>query len=411
VKTADPELMRAINRFHVMDAIRRAGPISRVEISERTELSPTTVSAITAALIDDGLIVPRQVAPAADQQRGRPRIMLELNPQAASVCGAKLGPNNITIAVTNFQADVLNSVSIPIRVDRQPASVILDIIEDGVRSCVEGAGMVMEGINGLCVGLPGIVEHASGVCRASPLFSERDLRLGHDLEKRLQVPTRVDSDVNLVTMAEHWFGHGRDLSDFLVVSVEHTLGLGIIHRGELFRGANGLSPDLGDLIVSPDGSTGNGPRAARLSGVASTTAILAELALRAPQEKLLRGARALEHAVSLAQGGNQQISAVFEEAGRALGTVIANLITLFAPPKVILAGAALRAGALLLAPLREAVRIATPEPIADITQIVVHEAGDDMWARGAAALTLRDLYGAPWGTTGPAPKRTKMTST
>jgi predicted NBD/HSP70 family sugar kinase len=145
---------------------------------------------------------------------------------------------------------------------------------------------VMEGINGLCVGLPGIVEHASGVCRASPLFSERDLRLGHDLEKRLQVPTSVDSDVNLVTMAEHWFGHGRDLGDFLVVSVEHTLGLGIIHRGELFRGANGLSPDLGDLIVSPHGSTGNGPRAARLSGVASTTAILAaaaDLALRTPQ--------------------------------------------------------------------------------------------------------------------------------
>jgi hypothetical protein len=55
--------------------------------------------------------------------------------------------------------------------------------------------------------------------------------------------------------------------------------------------------------------------------------------------------------------------------------------------------------------LREAVRIATPEPIADITEIVVHEAGDDMWARGAAALTLRDLYGAPWGTTGPARKR------
>ena len=42
MKTADPELMRAINRFHVMDAIRRFGPVSRVEISQLTELSPTT---------------------------------------------------------------------------------------------------------------------------------------------------------------------------------------------------------------------------------------------------------------------------------------------------------------------------------------------------------------------------------
>ena len=40
MKTADPEFMRAINRFHVMDAIRRFGPIARVEICERTELEP-----------------------------------------------------------------------------------------------------------------------------------------------------------------------------------------------------------------------------------------------------------------------------------------------------------------------------------------------------------------------------------
>ena len=70
MKTADPELMRAINRFHVMDAIRRFGPVSRVEISQFTELSPTTVSAITAALLDDGLIVPMQVGAVRD---ARPR--------------------------------------------------------------------------------------------------------------------------------------------------------------------------------------------------------------------------------------------------------------------------------------------------------------------------------------------------
>lgn len=408
MKTADPELMRAINRFLVMDAIRRSGTISRVEISERTELSPTTVSAITAALLDDGLIVPRQVAPAPDQVRGRPRIMLELNPAAASVCGAKLAPNKITIAVTNFQADVLGTVSIPIRVNRQPASVILDLVEDGVRSCIEAAGLQVDDINSLCLGVPGIVERASGICRYSPIFSERDLKLGLDLQERLKVPTTVESDVNLITLAEQWFGHGRDLSDFLVVSIEHTIGLGIIHGGELFRGANGLSPDLGDLIVSPNGSIGNGSRPGRLSGIASTTTILsaaADLARGTPQEKLLRGTRGMDHAVSLAQAGDVRIAEIFEEAGRALGIAIANLITLFAPPKVILAGSALQAGDLLLKPLRDAVQAATPETISGVTEIVVHESSDDTWARGAAALTLRDLYGAPWGTTGPAKKR------
>ena len=56
--------------------------------------------------------------------------------------------------------------------------------------------------------------------------------------------------------------------------------------------------------------------------------------------------------------------------GGALGIAIANLITLFAPPKVILAGSALQAGDLLLGPLRDAVEAATPETIAGITEIV-----------------------------------------
>src|ERR1700732_1003357 len=110
MKTADPELMRAINRFHVMDAIRRFGPISRVEISQSTELSATTVSAITAALLDDRLIIPLHGGGVRDAGRGRPRVMLKLNPDAAFVVGVKLAPDPITVPTTNFCRAVLKSL-------------------------------------------------------------------------------------------------------------------------------------------------------------------------------------------------------------------------------------------------------------------------------------------------------------
>jgi predicted NBD/HSP70 family sugar kinase len=390
MKTADPEFMRAINRFHVMDAIRRFGPISRVEISDRTELSPTTVSAITATLIDDSLIVPRQLGDVRDTTRGRPRVMLELNPDAAFVVGVKLAPDQITVAATNFRADVLHSLALPIRIDRQPVSVIADLVEDGVRRCVADAGLAVEKINGICIGIPGVVERAAGVCRQSPIFRERD------------VPFAA-SDVNLVTLAEHWFGLGRGLDDFLVVSIEHSLGLGIMHKGELFRGANGLSPDLGDLFVRPPPNSGNG--AGRLAAVASAAAILeeAEAAFRGSADaNAFRNGAGMDKVIEIAEAGDQRVVGVLAVAGEALGFVIANLITLFAPPKVILAGAGLRAGELLLGPLRATVAALTPASLADVTEIVAHPCGDDAWARGGAAMTLRDLYGAPWNTTGPA---------
>src|SRR5271157_350024 len=192
MKTADPELMRAINRFHVMDAVRRLGPVSRVEISELTELSTTTVSAITAALLDDRLIIPLHVGAVRDSGRGRPRVMLRLNPDAAHVVGVKLASDQITVAVTDFCGDVLRSLALPVRIDRQPASIIADLVEDGVRRCVSDAALEISAISGVCVGLPGVVERAAGVCRQSPVLRERDVPFGADLGRRLGVPASID---------------------------------------------------------------------------------------------------------------------------------------------------------------------------------------------------------------------------
>ena len=403
MKTADPELMRAINRFHVMDAMRRFGPVSRVEISQLTELSSTTVSAITAALLDDRLIIPLQLGAVRDAVRGRPRVMLKLNPDAAHVVGVKLAADQIMVAVTNFCADVLRSLALPIRIDRQTASVIGDLVEDGVRRCVGDAGLDIGQISGVCVGLPGVVERAAGVCRQSPILQERDVPFGADLSDRLGVPASIDSDVNLVTLAEHWFGQTRDLNDFLVVNVERSLGLGILHNGDLFRGANGLSPDLGDLMVrSMDG------RGARLADVASEASVLieAEALLRDGEpDATLHPGRAMALLLKRAAAGDKRCSCLLGVAGEALGFAVTNLIALFAPPKVILSGRAMVTSDHFMAPLRKTVEDLLPASLVGVSNIVVREWSDEDWVRGAAAMTLRDLYGAPWGTTGPASMR------
>ncbi|MGO7165351.1 hypothetical protein ACCS78_40875, partial [Rhizobium johnstonii] len=67
--------------------------------------STPTVSAITASLLDDGLILPRHEGDIRNEAvRGRPRVMLELNPDAARVVGAKIAANRMVFVVTNFRA-------------------------------------------------------------------------------------------------------------------------------------------------------------------------------------------------------------------------------------------------------------------------------------------------------------------
>jgi len=122
-------------------------------------------------------------------------------------------------------------------------------------------------------------------------------------------------------------------------------------------------------------------------------------------EAALRAGRGMALLLQLAGAGDQRCLGILASAGEALGFAIANLITLFAPPKVIISGRAMATSEFFIGPLREAVAALLPSSLADVSEIVVREWSEGIWVRGAAAMTLRDLYGAPWGTTGPAPIR------
>jgi len=388
MKTADPELMRAINRFHVLDTIRRHGAIARVEIGERTELSATTVSAITASLLDDRLITVRHEGDIRSRAlRGRPRVMLALNPEAAWVVGAKLAADRAVFVATNFQGDVLADLTVPGRIDRISTTAIAALVDEGVRRCVRDAGLALDQIKTVALSLPGTIEHGTGKVLASSVLGDTDTSLRQAIAARLGLDTIIESDANAITMAQHWFGQARDHDDFVLVAIEETLGLGVMHSGQLFRGAHGLSLTLGDMIMGAGG--GN---AVRLADLAGEGAILASLA---PGQDMAQARSRLD-------AGDAGLRDAAARAGAALGIAIVNLVILFAPPRVILTGSALALGEHLLTPLRQAFVSAIPAPLGALAEIVIDDAGDQMWARGAAAVALGELYGSPWGTTGPA---------
>ena len=246
--------MRAINRFHVLDAIRQHGPISRVEIADRTELSRATISAITGALIEDALIDAKHVQLVNGGPRGRPRVMLELNRQAAHVCGVRLSADRISIAVTDFRAGVVGAVKLPIRPARQTVGVVADIIEDGVRQCVADAGLRLEDISGIGIGLPGVIDARHRICLSSPILSDDSTDLVALLDDRFPAPVTVENDAHLVAMAERWFGHGRDVDSFAVITLEQVLGIGAFVGDELFLGVRGLGPAFGTLAFGTPGA-------------------------------------------------------------------------------------------------------------------------------------------------------------
>jgi predicted NBD/HSP70 family sugar kinase len=150
----------------------------------------------------------------------------------------------------------------------------------------------------------------------------------------------------------------------------------------------------------------NGKTVSRLADQATELAVLAPVAGDAKFREAIRLGRAIPLAAELIAAGDNALTASARRAGEVLGLAIANLITLFAPPRVVLVGSTLALGEPLMTALRSALDRTLPAWLSDVSEIAVDgEADDTDWARGAAAAALKQLYGAPWSSTGPAKPR------
>ena len=392
--TANRQLTRAINRSTVLNAVKDEGPVSRTNIVRLSGLSPATVSGITADLIAEGLIYEKA---AGDSTGGRPPILLALNHDAAYVVGLKLAERHISAALTDIEATILFTLTVPVTgmivVERAVAT-----LAGAVEQVIAKASVPRGRVTGVGIGLAGIIDAGRGLCRYSPFLDWHDVPLKWLVEEEIGIPVYIDNDVNTLAMAEKWFGAGQGVDDFLVVTVGRGVGLGIVVNGQFYRGTRGGGGEFGHTVMDPDGPLCDCGKRGCLEAYVADPALVRAARDAAAQGRLGSvdpDQLTVERVTELARAGDGTLREVFAQAGRMLGMGIANLVNIFNPALIIISGEGVRAGDLLFGPMREAVAQYTFDGLAGDTEIVVQEWGDEAWAWGAASLVLQGIYKSP----------------
>jgi len=396
VAVANRDLIRSINQFSILNTIRIAGAISRVEIADVTGQSRASVTNITASLIEQNLIYEKETVDTT--QRGRKRVLLALNPEAAYVAGVKLSAFRISCAVTDMQAEVKSSIVMPVRTNERPVEFVADLIEEGIRHCISEAGLNAGKITGIGIGVPGFVDSGSGICRWTPLYKTGEVPLKELIRKRFDITTFIENDSNTVTLAHQWFGEGKDSDNFLVISIEDGIGMGIVVNGQIYRGQQGFAAEFGHVVVEPGGVLCRCGKRGCVEAYSSDFSILdaARNALDRGEWVCDRGADLTIGDITLAaREGEPALRKIFTRAGRFLGMGLSGLIQIFNPSKIIISGEGVRAGDLMFKSLNEAIRAYTNQEIRASTEIVIQKWRDTDWARGAACLALQEFYKSP----------------
>jgi glucokinase len=243
------------------------------------------------------------------------------------------------------------------------------------------------------IGLPSVIDFATGTARSSVNIPLQGVPLRHLLTERLGFPTFVENDATVAALAEAHDDDMRPIANIVVMFTVGTgVGGGIVIGGRIFRGATGAAPEIGHTILVANLDHG-APSAGPFPHPASLEYHAAGRALdRLGAERGIGDGLAV---VDAARAGDAEALDALRIVGESLGVGIANAINTFDPDLVVVGGGVSTAGELLLGPAREAAQRFVVRGVGTCTEIRLARYGPQAGVRGATLLAGQELEVTP----------------
>jgi predicted NBD/HSP70 family sugar kinase len=370
---AIPPLLKDLNQRTVLETIRASAPVSRAEISRLVGISKPTVSLAIQSLLDAGLV--REAAEGPDGP-SYGAVFFEPVPEAALVLGFDLGARFLRGAICDLRGEI--RARLDVEVAGNDADGMVEEIASLRVHLVEAAGLADELIDGVVVGVPGVVDAKTGrIDLATSVAGLEGTTFGPALGDRLDLPVSLENDVNLAALGEQWQGVARGVDDFVFLSVGTGMGAGLVLHGELHRGHNGAAGEVDFALVGLAQDVD--PCAGAISEY--TARLVAERAgpttLRAPFD-----ARDI---FAAARAGDSLAHDVVEEVARRIALHIVPIAAVTDISLAVLGGGLGANGDLLLRPVRELLGGWIPYP----PQVAVSSLGEAAVLTGALATGLK----------------------
>ncbi|MBN9327955.1 MAG: transcriptional regulator [Cellulomonas sp. 73-145] len=336
--------LRGANRALIVDAVRRFGGLTQVELAGTTGLSAATVSNIVKELLGAGVVEVRTTV-----RSGRRAQLVTLAHRTGVAVGVHIGLRHLRISLADASHEVLADQTLPLPPDHR-ADTSLDRAALLIVDLLERVGSALDEVLGIGIALPAPVDVATGTISVPGIMRGwDDVSVGYVMSKRLNRPVFVDNDANLGALAESRIGASRGYQDSVYVRASYGVGGGIVIGGQVHRGFAGTAGEIGHVQVDAGGDICLCGSRGCLNTVVGAQALLAPL-------RASHGTLALRDVIAQALSGDPGCRQIVADAGATIGAVVAGLGMAVNPQCVVVGGELAETGEILLGPMREAIR-------------------------------------------------------
>jgi glucokinase len=299
------------------------------------------------------------------------------------IIGVDLGGTNIVVGAMPVDGSrEISMRSEPTHSERGPEAVvdrIVAMLEQTMSEAIEESNATRKDFLGVGVGAPGPLDRERGMVIVAPNLGWYDFPLRDIIADRVRLEATLDNDANCATVGEWWRGAARGGRNVVGLTIGTGIGGGLILDGSLYHGSSDVAGEIGHTTIDSTGrhcKCGNyGCLEAYASGPA--IALRAREALDRDEVSILRkmvqddlDEITAATVYEAANRGDALALEVVRDTARFLGTGIANLLNIFNPDVVVIAGGVTKAGDRLFEPLRAEVKRRAFRPAVEACRIV-----------------------------------------
>ena len=279
------------------------------------------------------------------------------------VIGLDLGGTNSVFGIVDSRGDIKATTAIKTG-GFQTAEAYVDACIEALQPIIEQVGGI-ETIKAMGIGAPnanyykGTIEMAPNL----PWAHQTIVPLAQMFSDRLGVPVAMTNDANAAALGEMVYGVARGMKNFIVITLGTGVGSGIVVNGQLLYGSDGFAGELGHvtMVRGAEGRSCGCGRTGCLEAYCSATGVARtarELLATTTRPSLLREMNPEDITsldVSIAAGkGDELAKEIYDFTGKMLGEACADFTAFSSPEAYIFFGGMVKAGELIMKPIREA---------------------------------------------------------
>ena len=400
-KTGNQALVREINLAIILSALPERAPISRAKLAAVTGLNKGTVSSLVRELVQARFV--HEIGLDTAGAGGRPAIMLELNPRAGCLIGAEVGPDFISVVLTNFAAKTLwrhREATAHFSNHEDCLERVVAVIQDARARAEDDDQQIL----GLGLGVSGLPNVQSTALPSSQPASQREVLFRNALEREFSFPVHVDKAANLAAVGETYWGAARGCQNVLYLSLGQVLDVAIVVGGHVLPRVHSLAGEVGHMTLDVDGPICHCGNRGCWEAFSSESAVIRRVREAIADGKATRliesadghaDALTILEVVQAAQANDAVAIDALKETGKYVGIGLMNLINAFSPEVIVLGGSLSLASDFLLSEVNREIERRAALRSRRTPQIRVAAHGPDSCVMGGIAMVYQRILNQP----------------